>query len=338
MRRISPHYSLFIPYYFNLLASLCFCLYLQPLTVNLYIPPAEPMIAYPIDFSFNFESNEYTYGENTHHSAYGFSGYNSPQGGGGTYGSGGGTYSGSYNGGYNSGYDGYQNPSTEEEEPVNTGGRIAIRGSSYHDFARCESAHVLSTFLGDQDLGLFPTPTTTTPIFSWFKVDKVPTQIVRRMLENYQAAVSGGIPRTFLIFTSAPFTDRIDALHYHGAEAQLSSRRVVLGQMRIVARATKLEQQATVVISNAVSDAISFSFDVGLNQAAVLEITDFPFIDFGDIFPVPPVEPPVVVPQETIPQSGRTEVISDDVSGKVSAPAPQQGMQTMGTRSGMCLF
>ena len=228
------------------------------------------MIAYPIDFTFNFETNAFTYADNQYQNPYGFAGYNEPQQVGYTYGA-------------PPSYSILQDGSQTGLD----GGRIAIRPSSYHDFARCDSAHVLSQFLGGQDLGMFPTPSTTTPIFSWFKVEKVPHQIVRRMLENYQAAVSGGVPRTFLLFTSLPFTDRVDALHFHGAEAQLSSRRVVLGQMRIVARATKLEQQATVVISNAVTDAIKFSFDIGFAQFLDIGIGNFPAVDFSGLFPFP---------------------------------------------------
>ncbi len=43
-----------------------------------------------------------------------------------------------------------------------------------------------------------------------------------------------------------------------------------LGQARVVTRGTRLEQQSTTVIENTITDAITFSVDVGFSEEAAL--------------------------------------------------------------------
>jgi hypothetical protein len=154
------------------------------------------MFAYGLHFNYDADTSQYSFSQEPQHAAYGFTPYTSGYFAKPAEGSG----------------DGYES------------GRMALRGSSFHDFCRCESdGYVRCRYLG-QPMMLFPDPARMTPVYSWFKATKIPSTVVRRMMENYQAAVSGGLPRSFLLFSALPFTDRVDAVHYHGAEAQLSVR------------------------------------------------------------------------------------------------------------------
>ena len=110
-----------------------------------------------------------------------------------------------------------------DAEGYEDGGRLAIRGSSMHSFCRCDYGFVLCYNVGQPTL-MYPDPSNLAPVFSWFKINKIPSQVVRQLMENYMNVVSGGLPRTFLLFASMPFTDNVDSLHFHGAEAMLSVR------------------------------------------------------------------------------------------------------------------
>ncbi len=90
-----------------------------------------------------------------------------------------------------------------------------------HSFCRCDYGFVLCYNVGKPTL-MYPDPSNLAPVFSWFKINKIPSQVVRQLMENYMNVVSGGLPKTFLLFASMPFTDSVDSLHFHGAEAMLS--------------------------------------------------------------------------------------------------------------------
>ncbi len=187
----------------------------EVLHVGGFLPPGAPMFAYGLHFRVSDDSGyegggppTYGYSQGPAYD-YGFTPY-SHAGGGGAGGIPGPGAGNGYGGGYGKG-DNYDS------------GRIAIRGSAAHDFCRCADGYVRCRYLGTPQM-LFPDPDMMEPVFSWFRVTKIPSVVVRRMMENYQAAVSNGLPRTFLLFSSLPFTDRVDAVHYHGAEAQLSVR------------------------------------------------------------------------------------------------------------------
>uniref|UniRef100_A0A146LVP3 Uncharacterized protein n=2 Tax=Lygus hesperus TaxID=30085 RepID=A0A146LVP3_LYGHE len=105
----------------------------EVLKVNSYIPPAEPLIVFPIEFSST---------------AYSEGGYGAK------------AYGGGYTSTYGSPETRYQKQAYSMGDDDLLYGRIAIRGSSYHDFLRCDGGYVVSTFLGDRDLGFFPTVTT----------------------------------------------------------------------------------------------------------------------------------------------------------------------------------
>jgi hypothetical protein len=204
-------------------------------------PPGEPMYGYSVNFFFDADANQYQYRDPltrsygltspaaSSYSAYAFAhlaqstlahDQHGPERG---PGKGFRTQSG-YGPGYGAGYsDASQRGAAGYHAAAGyaDGGRVAIRGSSWHEFCRCEGGFLLCHNLGQPTL-LFPDPAAMTPIFSWFKASKIPSEVVRRLMENYQSAVAGGLPRTFLLFSALPFTDKVNALHFHGAEALLS--------------------------------------------------------------------------------------------------------------------
>lgn len=173
------------------------------LRVASFIPLADPMYAYGTHFKYLEDGTQYGYTDAPAHD-YGFT---------------------SYSKGYSGSSASYSSSSSSSSTSEYDSGRLAIRGSSFHDFCRCDptTGYVKCRHLGVETM-MYPTPEVVGTAWSWFKVTKIPHTVVRRMLENYQAAVSNGLPRSFLLFSSLPFTDRIDAVHYHGAEAQLSVR------------------------------------------------------------------------------------------------------------------
>jgi len=135
---------------------------------------------------------------------------------------------------------------------------VGFRPSPRHGHATCTWGPLMSTFTPFEFFD-----TSALQPSQAFHIDRIPAGAVRRMLDRYQAMISGRLPRTFIIFSSLPFVDRVEGIHFHGADAQLTARDLLLGKMRMGTRGTRLEQQTTLSMRMRATDNVRFSFDIG---------------------------------------------------------------------------
>ncbi len=100
--------------------------------------------------------------------------------------------------------------------------KVSFRPSFFHDYARCVGPHLMATYMGVEQVSMSPKSAVMPP--SQFRIDIIPAEVARRLLDLYQSSLMGALPRPFFLMSMLPFVSRIDGVHFHGVEAAISVR------------------------------------------------------------------------------------------------------------------